>query len=163
MIAVTPQPVTNIAITPGGTTAITFASPRAITVELAAAIVVSDGGNGGGDVAMPSLTAAQNISALRMVANINGQYDYANPLDPIAAWSIAGISLQSINIGGMLTPVNNQPVIDQSWNWVRGSPVFLGTAGMLTQIPPLTGNLITVARVLDPKTLFIHIEDPIVL
>lgn len=164
MITVTPQPATNIAITSGGGTAITFASPQTITVELAAAIVIVDG-NGGNDgaVEMPTLPAAQNISALRILANINGSYDYANPLDPIASWSIAGISLQSINSGGLIMPVNSQPVTDQSWNWVRGSPVFLGAAGTLTQIPPITGFLVVVARVLDSKTLFIHIEDPIVL
>lgn len=115
----------------------------------------------GGPVSLPSLFVAQSLSALRIVANLNGQYDYANPIDPIAVWSIAGISLQSINAGGTLTPVNNQTVSDQSWNWVRGSPVFLGAAGTLTQIPPSSGNLVTVARVLDSKTLFIHIEDAI--
>jgi hypothetical protein len=119
------------------------------------------GSGGGGSVSLPSLLVAQSLSALRIVANLNGQYDYANPLDPIAAWSIAGISLQSINASGLLTPVNNQPVSDQSWNWVRGSPVFLGPLGTLTQTPPSTGSLVTVARVLDPKTLFIHIEDAI--
>ena len=49
MITVTPQPATNIAVLPGGATAITFASPQAITVTVAAAIVVS---GGGGDVGM---------------------------------------------------------------------------------------------------------------
>lgn len=48
MITVTPQPATNIAVLPGGATAITFASPQAITVTVAAAIVLS--GGGGGDV-----------------------------------------------------------------------------------------------------------------
>lgn len=117
----------------------------------------------GGSGSLPSLIVAQTISALRIVSNLNGQYDYANPLDPIASWSIVGITLQSINTGNLLTPVNNQPVTDQSWNWVRGSPVFLGPLGTLTQIPPVTGNLVVVARVFDPKTLFIHIEDAIQL
>ena len=117
----------------------------------------------GGSVPLPSLIVAQTISALRIVSNLNGQYDYANPLDPIASWSIVGITLQSINTGNLLTPVSNQPVTDQSWNWVRGSPVFLGPLGTLTQIPPVTGHLVVVARVFDPKTLFIHIEETIKL
>ena len=111
----------------------------------------------------PALPSAQNISALRIVSSLNGQYGYADPLDPIAAWAIAGISLQSVSTGGLLAPANNQVVADQSWNWVRGSPVFLGANGTLTQISPITGYLVTVARVFDSKTLFIHIEDPIKL
>ena len=120
-------------------------------------------GSGSGILALPSLIVTQSLSALRIVSNINGQYDYSNSLDSTSVWSIAGITLQSVNAGGLLIPVNNQPVVDQSWNWVRGSPVFLGPLGMLTQTSPLSGYLVTVARVLDSKTLFINIEDVIKL
>jgi hypothetical protein len=159
MITVTPQPSTNITTTPGGSTAITFASPQAITVELAAAIVVSDSSS---TTPLPSLPAAVVISALRMVSAINGAYIYANPND-VSAGSIAGIAMQSVNIGQILTPVINQPVTDQSWNWVRGSPVFLGVDGTLTQTPPVVGYLVAVARVLSTNTLFIEIQDIIQL
>ena len=109
----------------------------------------------------PALPSAQNISALRIISNLNGQYGYADPLDPIAAWSIVGLSLQSVDSGGLFVPVNNRAVTDPSWNWVRGSPVFLGAEGTLTQTPASTGNLVVVARVFSPQTIFIHIEDPI--
>jgi hypothetical protein len=159
MITVIPQPPTNITVTPSGSTSITFSSPEVINVEVAAAVIIRESVAG----SLPSLPVAQNISALRIVSNINGLYDYANPLDPIDSWSIAGIAMQSINSGGLCSPVNNQPVTDSLWNWARGSPVFLGPQGTLTQTPPSTGNLVVVARVLDSKTIFIHIENPIVL
>lgn len=48
---------------------------------------------------------------------------------------------------------------DQSWDWSRGSPVFLGPCGGLTQkIPPAIVNLVIVARVLDSQSIFIHIH-----
>ena len=132
--------------------------PQVITIEVNRGQKGDPGDSGN---SAPVLPVTQNISALRILSNLNGQYDYANPLDPIAAWAIVGISLQSINSGGLLAPVNNRVVTDQSWSWVRGSPVFLGANGTLTQTPPTAGNLVTVARVFDAKTLFIHIEDPI--
>jgi hypothetical protein len=136
-----------------------------INVEVAAAVIIREPGSTGvgASSALPTLPVAQNISALRIVSNINALYDYADPMDPIAVWSIAGMVLQSINSGGLYSPINNQPVTDSSWNWARGSPVFLGPQGTLTQTPPSTGNLVVVARVLDSKTIFIHIENPIVL
>lgn len=137
--------------------AISVKVPQVIAIEINRGVK----GDPGTSTSSPALPVAQNISALKIISNLNGQYDYANPLDPIAAWTIAGISLQSVNAGGLLAPVNNQVVKDQSWNWSRGSPVFLGTDGSLTQTPPTTGNLVIVARVFDSQTLFIHIEDPI--
>lgn len=109
----------------------------------------------------PPLPATQNVSALRIISNVDDEYVYANPLDAIASASVAGMSLQSINADEFLTPANNQPVTSQSWTWVRGSPVFLGANGTLTQTPPTIGYLVVVARVLSPQTLFVHIEDPI--
>lgn len=140
--------------------AVSVQVPQVIAIEVNRGQKGDPGDSGN---SAPVLPVAQNISALRILSNLNGQYDYANPLDPIAAWAIVGISLQSINSGGLLAPVNNRVVTDQSWNWVRGSPVFLGIDGTLTQIPQNTGYLVTVARVFDSKTLFIHIEDPIKL
>lgn len=113
--------------------------------------------------ALPTLPAAQPLSALRLVSISSSNYTYSDPADLISAGSIAGLTLQSVNAGSNIKPIVNQLVSDQSWNWVRGSPVFLGSAGTLTQLPPSSGNLVAVARVLDSKTLFINIEDAIVL
>lgn len=112
---------------------------------------------------LPSLPVAQNISALRILSNINGLYDYSDPNDINSVWSIVGFSNNSVSEGSICSPIINQPVTDQSWNWVRGSPVFLNINGTLSQNVPSTNFLIVVARVLDSKTLFINIEEPIAL
>lgn len=111
--------------------------------------------------ALPTLPAAQSLSALRLVSISSSNYTYSDPADLISVGSIAGLTLQSVNAGSNIKPIVNQLVSDQSWNWVRGSPVFLGAAGTLTQIPPSSGNLVAVARVLDSKILFICIEETI--
>lgn len=111
------------------------------------------------DAALPLLTASENISALRMVSIVDSQYKYADHLDS----SVVGLALQAVNLGSFLRPVRNSVVSDDSWNWARGSPIFLGLEGMLTQIVPLNGFLITVASVLDSKTIFLQIEDAIKL
>lgn len=108
---------------------------------------------------LPSLPAAQSLSALRIVSISSAHYTYSEPADLISVSSIAGLTLQSVNAESHIKPIVNQLVSDQSWNWVRGSPVFLGAAGTLTQIPPSSGNLVAVARVLDSKILFISIEE----
>lgn len=112
---------------------------------------------------IPPLIAAQTLSALRIVANTGTQYDYANPLNLQSAWSIAGLTTTAVTNGQPCAPIRNQSITDSSWNWSRGSPVFLGINGTLTQTPPSSGYLVSVAKVLSPQTLFIEIEEPIAL
>lgn len=117
-------------------------------------------GGGSGGVPLPSLPAAATLSALRLVSNVAGQYDYSDPVLADSVWAIAGLTNQSINQDQYFSPIRNQPVTDASWNWAAGKPVFLGTNGGLTQVAPSSGYLVVVAKVLSPQTLFIQIEEP---
>ena len=86
MITVTPQPATNITVLPGGSTAITFASPQAITVTVAAAIVIGGGGGGesisinvgvDGQTVFPLTVNPSMPSKLKLM--INGvEYDFGS-------------------------------------------------------------------------------------
>lgn len=111
--------------------------------------------------ALPTLPANANLSALRMVSRSGTGYSYADPNSADSVWSIAGLAVFSINAGIPVTPLRNTSFSDSSWNWARGSPIFLGTNGALTQTPPSSGYLVVVATVLDPQTIFIQIEEPI--
>ena len=112
---------------------------------------------------LPSLQAGQNLSALRIVSNIDDKYFYSDPSSSVSSWSIAGLTKSACNLNEICDPIRNQSISDASWNWARGSPVFLGTDGFLTQTPPVIGYLTVVARVLSTKMLFIEIEETIKL
>jgi hypothetical protein len=137
---------------------------RENTIEIveAGTIVLSVSGGSGG-VPLPSLPAAATLSALRLVSNVADQYVYSDPALANSAWAIAGLTTQSINQGQYFSPIQNQPITDAAWNWVRGSPVFLGPNGTLTQIAPTANYLVVVGKVLSPQTLFIQIEEPVKL
>jgi hypothetical protein len=50
---------------------------------------------------------------------------------------------------------------EPSWSWNAGEPVFLGLNGTLTQIPPVSGQFVTVGTAQTPTRIFIDINPPI--
>lgn len=140
---------------------ITSTNPVTEEIHLLENCVINLSSNGVSSSGLPTLPANTNFSALRVVSRSGTGYSYSDPNSADSVWSIAGLVIFSVNAGVPLTPVRNQVVSDESWNWVRGSPIFLGTNGTLTQTAPLTGYLVVVAKVLDSKTIFVQIEEPI--
>jgi hypothetical protein len=115
----------------------------------------------GGGSPLALLPALADLSALRIVSRNGAGYSYSSPDSAESVWAIAGLTQNAVNTGSSFIPLRNTSLFDNSWNWVRGAPIFLGPNGALTQTPPSSGYLVVVAKVLDPKTIFIQIEEPI--
>lgn len=108
-----------------------------------------------GDV--QSVECGEAISALRVIAIINGEGFLANHDDTAHAGRVAGLTLTAANQGATTSVRMFGRVTDASWNWTAAE-LFVGLNGMLTQTPPSTGFMQSIARVESPDTIFIALS-----
>ena len=106
-------------------------------------------------------TSAVILSGHRLVSlDGNGSLVYA---DKDFSASVFGMTLNS-SIALEITNVQTRgEVTEPSWNWIIGQPVFLGSAGMLSQVIPTSGCVLQVATATAVNKVFIDIKIPIVL
>jgi uncharacterized protein YgbK (DUF1537 family) len=105
-----------------------------------------------------SLTAGENLSALRAVtSDSTGQAVYASN-DTLANAQVIGITANAASAGAGVTIKTSGIMTDASWSWTKGT-VFLGTNGTLTQTAPTGGAIVVhVGRALTATTLQIDVD-----
>ena len=114
--------------------------------------------------AVTTATASINLSALRAVILDNaGQFAYADSGTPSHAYRVAGILPYAISQGTEGVAYRLGEITDAVWSWTRGSPIFLGTNGQLTQTPPTTGILLVLAQPISPTVINLVQPVPILL
>ena len=114
--------------------------------------------------AVTTATASISLSALRAVILDNaGQFAYADRANPDHAYRVAGILPYAIPQGTEGVAYRLGEISDAVWNWVRGSPIYLGTNGQLTQTPPTTGILLVLAQPVSPTVINLQLPSPILL
>jgi hypothetical protein len=114
--------------------------------------------------AVTTATASINLSALRAVILDNaGQFAYADSGTPSHAYRVAGILPYAISQGAEGIAYRLGEITDAVWNWTRGSPIYLGTNGQLTQTPPATGILLVLAQPVSATTINLLQPVPILL
>ena len=114
--------------------------------------------------AVTTATASINLSALRAVILDNaGQFAYADSGTPSHAYRVAGILPYAISQGTEGAAYRLGEISDAVWNWTRGSPIYLGANGQLTQTPPTTGFLLVLAQPVSPTVINLQLPSPIFL
>ena len=114
--------------------------------------------------AVTTATASINLSALRAVILDNaGQFAYADSSTPSHAYRVAGVLPYAISQNTQGIAYRLGEITDAVWNWTRGSPIFLGTNGQLTQTPPTTGFLLVLAQPVSVTTINLQPPSPILL
>jgi hypothetical protein len=114
--------------------------------------------------AVTTATASINLSALRAVILDNaGQFAYADSSTPSHAYRVAGILPYAISQGAEGIAYRLGEISDAVWSWTRGSPIFLGTNGQLTQTPATTGILLVLAQPISPTVINLVQPVPILL
>jgi PKD repeat protein len=79
---------------------------------------------------------------------------------------VAGIVLEGLNESEIGTIIESGVVKSDTWNWpdtAVNRPLFCGATGQLTLTPPGVGVSQQVGFVLDPNSIFVRIQSPIVL
>jgi len=131
-----------------------------ITLQLAAQGIQGPSGSGGSNPAYP---VAESISALRVCAlNASNLLVLADCTNPDHAFRLVGLQQTAVSVGSA-TPLVSGIVSDSNWAWDGSRPIWLGSLGFLTQVPPASGFLVQVATPLTPTTIHFEIQETTVL
>lgn len=98
-----------------------------------------------------------------VVLDASGHAFYASSSNAAHAGRLAGITTGAAEVGSAVVLVSAGLLVEPSWSWTPGQPVFLGTGGMLTQTQPLEGFVQIIGMPSSPTSLFIHIRELIAL
>jgi hypothetical protein len=105
------------------------------------------------------IDAGETISALKPIAVVNGAGVVASNANANHSGFLAGISISSATTGNSFTNQTFGTLQDDSWNWNPAIPwIFVGN-GVLTQTPPTSGWLQSIARVESSDTIFIQLGE----
>lgn len=115
-----------------------------------------------GDGSLIYVTAGQILGGHRVVLlNSIGQAVYPNRSIPADADLVIGLTTTSAVQGGSVGVITAGEVIESSWAWIYGVPIWLGDNGLLTQIPPVTGWKQLIATVKSPTIIVMSIRQTI--
>jgi hypothetical protein len=106
--------------------------------------------------------AAETLSALRAVYELDGVVRYLDYRDADHVALLIGVT---ITAGLASEPVNIQsagPLTDASWQWAPG-PVWVGSAGHLTQAPPDDGFDLLIGSAVSATRIQLNLQRPIEL
>ena len=110
-----------------------------------------------------TLTAGATVGAGLIVrALADGTIAPASASDPNDADQAIGMALTAANTGGSVTVATTGPVSEPTWAWLPG-PVYLGTAGTLSQTPSPTGFYQQVGVAVAPTQIILGFRPAIIL
>lgn len=133
---------------------------RAQMLELVREAVIGlqslPGGDDEGGSAEFSALAGEALSGHRAVyVGDDGLAWYASKASASAV-RVAGITTGAASLGAAATIQPEGLLTEPSWTWSGNTPVWLGTAGQLTQSPPTTGYLVQIGVAVGPTSLLIQ-------
>lgn len=121
----------------------------------------SSGGIGQGDVFKVKKLASTALSGHRaMILNSDGRLAYASNNNPAHRGRVIGISLNAAASGDLIEVQTHSDVVEPSWNWNLGLPIFLGQDGYLTQTAPTSATALfiqTIGFPVSPTSMFVDI------
>jgi hypothetical protein len=110
------------------------------------------------------IVAGSAISGHRAIAVVNGVGIYADAATIAHAYLVQGVSVGAVALGGNISVANRQRVVEPSWSWIPGNPIYLGYGGQLTQSPPSPPTakfLLQVGIAISPTEAEIDVCTPI--
>lgn len=107
--------------------------------------------------------ATQVTGGHRVMVSIGGNLEYADQTNLTHADRICGMTLNAANIGEPLRIQTVGNIRDPIFTWVVGTPLYLGTNGMLTDIVPTTGILWQLAEMVAENTILLNPKNLVIL
>jgi hypothetical protein len=105
------------------------------------------GAPGAPGVAGTSVVAAVALGGHRAIT-VFGQY--AEPGDENV---LAGITTGAVNMGDTAYAIRDGIIVEPSWSWTPGLPIFIASGGILTQSPPTSAKIRRVAWAMSSTTI----------
>lgn len=88
---------------------------------------------------------------------------YSDNDDVAGAASVLGITLHAADAEAPVNVAASGEIVEPSWAWAVDAPIFVGGAGVLTQVPPTTGFQLVVGVATSPTSMLVSIKQPIIL
>ncbi len=108
------------------------------------------------------VAAGENLSGHKAVAVVAGEAVHADKGTPIHRGLVRGVTTGAANDGDVARVQVYGPMREPSWAWTPGLPIYVGTAGALTQSVPTSGWLQQIAVAdtatqifIDPQPVFV--------
>ncbi len=114
---------------------------------------------GGSSETTVNITAGENLGGHRAVL-ATGLYADSGALSTAL---VIGITTGATSIGGTAALRVSGEVTEVSWTWDVSKPVYLGSAGLLTQTVPTSGVIVEIGKPTAATKLLIEIQQPIQL
>jgi hypothetical protein len=116
------------------------------------------------DQAVPTFTAGETLSALRIVSSDDtGRLVYTDPTDPDSVRRIVGMTTSAGLAGQTVTVLTEGKYSDSNWAFDVTKRLFLGANGTFTQVAPTTGISVVLGHAQTPTTIMFDPEKPIAL
>ena len=108
------------------------------------------------------VAAGENLSGHKAVAVIAGEAWHADKGTAGHRGLVRGITTGATSSGGTARVQVYGPLLEASWAWTAGLPIFVGSTGTLTQTAPTSGWLQQIAVAdsatqifIDPQPVFV--------
>lgn len=88
--------------------------------------------------------------------------DYASAAAPADFGNVLGMTIHAADEGDPVDVIRSGAIIEPSWSWIVGAPVYLGVSGALTQTPPTAPSFcMIVGFPVTATMLFISGREPV--
>ncbi len=104
--------------------------------------------------------AGMQVSALKVVYELNDQVFYLDHTDEDHIDLIFGVTITSASAGATVRVQRSGELEDSGWSWTPGR-VWLGANGTLTQTPPADGFDVLIGAATSATRIALNIQDPI--
>ena len=121
-------------------------------------------GSPGGSGNQVILRAGQTLGGHRAILLDNaGCAIYADSSDASHAGRLFGLTAHAALVDDFVTVHVIGEMLESTWFWEISRPVFLGTIGQLTQVPPSTGFVQVIGQPITVQSLFLNPNPSITL
>lgn len=121
-------------------------------------------GPSGGAIDYPSIADAVALSGHRVVRGTPGGVAVCDASNASHRGAALGITTGAASSGAAVTVRAEGPMVEGSWSWTPGVPVFCGISGVLTQtFDPAWAWSQIVGIATSPTSIFVRLREPLSL
>jgi hypothetical protein len=117
----------------------------------------------GGATVINLLAGVNGVSGHRAIISEGGYAIHANCLDCSHADRVLGLSLHAAIPGAKVAVQATGEIIESSWDWEPGRPLYVTNDGLLSQTPPTEGWVSMFAIAIDSTRILITPQQAICL
>jgi hypothetical protein len=109
------------------------------------------------------VTAGENLSGHKAIAIVGSEAVHSDHGTTAHRGLTRGITTGATSDGETARVQVYGPMIEGTWSWATGQPIYVGANGTLTQTPPANGWLQQIAVADSPTQIFIDPQPVFVL